>query len=101
MQQFSPFPSFRQHNYVDVIEEEQVIHEVFVPQAYQATSPIHISGQIPVSSTEPLPKISGVSPVQTGALSLTEALQATMSAPIAGRMIVIPGSRKRNQAKQV
>ena len=97
MQQFSPFPSFQWYDNVDMIEEEQVIDDVFVPQSFQTTSPILISGQIPVITTEQLTAISGISPIDTGALSLTEALQATMSAPTTGRMIVIPGSRKKTQ----
>ena len=85
MQQFSPFPSFQQYENVDMMEEEQVIDDVFVPQSFQTTSPILISGQIPVITTEQLTAISGVSPKNTGALSLTEALQATMNAPTTGR----------------
>jgi len=95
MQQFSPFPSFRQYENVEMLEEEQVKDDVFVPQSFQTTSPILISGQIPIITTEQLTAISGVSPKNTGVLSLTEALQATMSAPTTGRMVVIPGSRKR------
>ena len=94
MKQFSPFPSFRQYDNVEVVEEEQVIDNVFVPQSFQATSPILISGQIPVITTEQLTAITGTAPVHTGALSLTEALQATMNAPTTGRLVVIPGSRK-------
>jgi hypothetical protein len=101
MQQFSPFPSFQQHNYVDVFEEEQVIHEVFVPQSYQTTSPIRITEQLSTPETDQLPTISELSPVQTGALSLTKALQTTMSAPPAGRTIIIPGSRRRTQTQQL
>jgi len=100
MQQFSPFPPFQQYDNVDMIEEEQVIDDVFVPQSFQTTSPILISGQIPVITTEQLTAISGVSPKNTGALSLTEALQATMSAPSTGRMVVIPGSRKRKYTQR-
>ena len=83
-----------------MMEEEQVIDEVFVPQSFQTTSPILISGQIPVITTEQLTAISGISPIDTGALSLTEALQATMSAPTTERMIVIPGSRKRKKTQR-
>jgi hypothetical protein len=100
MQQFSPFPSLQQYGNVDMMEEEQVIDDVFVPQSFQTTSPILISGQIPVITTEPLTAISGVSPINTGALSLTEALRETMSAPSTGRRIVIPGSRKRKNTQQ-
>ncbi len=100
MQQFSPFPSFQQYDNVDLMEEEQVIDDVFVPQFFQTTSPIIISGQIPVITTEQLTAISGISPIDTGALSLTEALQATMSAPTTGRMVVIPGSRKQKKTQQ-
>jgi len=100
MQQFSPFPSFQQYDNVDVMEEEQVIDDVFVPQSFQTTSPILISGQIPVITTEQLTAISGISRIDTGALSLTEALQATMSAPTTGRMIVIPGSKKQKKTQR-
>src|SRR5947208_11803003 len=100
MQQFSPFPSFQQYDNVDVMEEEQVIDDVFVPQSFQTTSPIRISGQIPVITTEQFTAISGISRIDTGALSLTEALQATMSAPTTGRMVVIPGSRKRKKIQR-
>jgi len=100
MQQFSPFPSFRQYDNVEVLEEEQVIDNVFVPQSFQTTSPILISGQIPVITTEQLSAITGVAPVHTGALSLTEALQSTMNAPATGRMVVIPGSRKRKNVQR-
>ena len=100
MQQFSPFPSFRQYDNVEVMEEEQVIDNVFVPQSFQATSPILISGQIPVITTEQLTSITGTAPLHTGALSLTEALQATMNAPTTGRLVVIPGSRKRKNIQR-
>src|SRR6266487_3293969 len=100
MQQFSPFPSFQLYDNVDVIEEEQVIDDIFVPQSFQTTSPILISGQIPVITTEQFTAISGISRIDTGALSLTEALQATMSAPTTGRMVVIPGSRKRKKTRR-
>src|SRR5207253_11018366 len=93
MQQLSPFPSFQQYDNVDVMAEEQVIDDVFVPQSFQTTSPILISGQIRVITTEQVTAISGFSPTDTGALSLTDALQATMSAPTTGRMVVIRGSR--------
>ena len=62
MQQFSPFPSFRQYDNVEMLEEEQVINNVFVPQSFQVTSPILISGQIPVITTEQLTAITGVAP---------------------------------------
>jgi len=100
MQQFSPFPSLQQYENVGMMEEEQFIDDVFVPQSFQTTSPILISGQIPRTTTEPLPNISGVAPINTGALSLTEALRATMSAPTSGRMIVIPGSRKQKNTQR-
>src|SRR2546421_11861178 len=100
MQQFSPFPSFQQYDNVNVMEEEQVIDDVFVPQSFQTTSSNLISGQIPVITTEQLTAISGISRIDTGALSLTEALQATMSAPTTGRMIVIPGSKKQKKIQR-
>ena len=95
MQHFSPFPSYQQHHTVDMMEEEHIINDVFVPQSFQTTSPYIISGQIPRTTTRPLPKISGVTPINTAGLSLTKALQATMSSPMSGRTIVIPGSRKQ------
>jgi len=101
MQQFSPFPSFRQHDQVEMMEEEQVIDSIFIPQSLETAPPIPISGPLPVITTEELTAITGAFPIQTGALSLTEALQATMNAPTTRRMIVIPGSRKRKQARQV
>ena len=94
MQQLSPFPSLQQYENVDMMKKERLIDNIFVPQSFQTTSPIHISGQIPKTATEPIPNLSGVAPINTGPLSLTEALQATMSAPSRGGMIVIPGSRK-------
>src|SRR5260370_20176471 len=100
MQQFSPFPSFQQYENVGMMEEEEVIGDVFGPQSFQTISPILISGQIPVITTEQLTAISGVSPKNTGALSLTKALQATMNAPTTGHMVVIPGSRKRKNTQQ-
>lgn len=99
MQQFSPFPSFQQYyNDVDMIEEELVMDDMPVPPPVTAPL-ILISGQIPVITTEQLAAISGISQIETGTLSLTEALQSTMSANTTGRTVVIPGSRKRRKAK--
>lgn len=100
MQQFSPFPSYQQYyNDVDMIEEELAVDDEPVPQP--GTSPlILISGQIPVITTEQLAAISGISPIETGALSLTDALHSTMSANATGRAVIIPGSRKRKQPQQ-
>jgi hypothetical protein len=100
MQQFSPFPSFQQYDQVDLIEEEQVIDNVFVPQSSHTAPQIIISGQIPVITTEQLNAISGNSPVDTGALSLIDALRSTMSANTTGRIVVIPGSRKQKKAQR-
>ncbi len=100
MQQFSPFPSFQQYyNDVDMIEEELAVDDVPVPQPVTAPL-ILISGQIPVITTEQLAAISGISPIETGALSLTDALQSTMSANTTGRAVIIPGSRKRKKSQQ-
>ena len=99
MQQFSPFPSFQHHNVVGMIEEEQVIDDIFVPQSANTAPLFMIPGQIPVITTEQLEAISGISPVETGALSLTEALRSTMNPPTTGRMVVIPGSRKLKKAQ--
>jgi Transglycosylase SLT domain len=100
MQQFSPFPSFQQYDQVDMIEEEQVIDNVFVPQSSHTAPQIIISDQIPVITTEQLNAISGNSPVDTGALSLIDALRSTMSAHTTGRIVVIPGSRKQKKAQR-
>jgi transglycosylase-like protein with SLT domain len=100
MQQFSPFPSFQQYDQVDMIEEEQVIDNVFVPQSSHTAPQIIISGQNPVITTEQLNAISGNSPVDTGALSLIDALRSTMSANTTGRIVVIPGSRKQKKAQR-
>ncbi len=100
MQQFSPFPSFQQYyNDVDMIEEELAEDDVPAPQPVTAPL-ILISGQIPVITTEQLAAISGISPIETGALSLTDALQSTMSANTTGRTVIIPGSRKRKKSQQ-
>ena len=100
MQQFSSFPSFQPYYQdVDMIEEELVMDQMPVPQPVTAPL-ILISGQIPVITTKQLADISGISPIETGALSLTDALQSTMGANTPGRTLVIPGSRKRKQAKQ-
>jgi hypothetical protein len=55
---------------------------------------------MPVITTEQLEAIAGISPVETGTLSLTDALQSTMSAHTTGRMVVIPGSRKQKKAQR-
>jgi Transglycosylase SLT domain len=100
MQQFSPFPSYQQYyDDVDMIEEELAVDDVHVPQPVTAPL-ILISGQIPVITTEQLAAISGISPIETGALSLTDALQSTMSANTTGRTVIIPGSRRRKKAKR-
>jgi len=99
MQQFSPFPSFQHYDNVGMIEEEQVIDDLFVPQSANTAPLIIIPGQIPVITTEQLEAISGISPVETGALSLTDALRSTMNTPTTGRMVVIPGSRKPKKAQ--
>jgi hypothetical protein len=100
MQQFSPFPSFQQYDDVGMIEEEQVIDDIFVPQSANTAPLVFIPGQMQVITTEQLEAISGISPVETGALSLTDALQSTMSAHTTGRMVVIPGSRKQKKAQR-
>lgn len=100
MQQFSPFPAFQQYDEVDMIEEEQVIDDVFVPQSRRTAPLIIISGRISGITTEQLTTISGISPVDSGALSLTDALQSTMSANTTGRIVVIPGSRNQKKAQR-
>src|SRR6266849_5321988 len=99
MQQFSPFPSFQQYDDVGMIEEEQVIDDIFVPQSANTAPLVFIPGQMQVITTEQLEAISGISPVETGALSLTDALRSTMNTPTTGRMVVIPGSRKPKKAQ--
>jgi Transglycosylase SLT domain len=100
MQQFSPFPSFQQYDQVEMIEEEQVIDNVFVPQSSHTAPQIIIPGQTAVITTEQLNAISGNSPVDTGTLSLIDALRSTMSANTTGRIVVIPGSRKQKKAQR-
>jgi Transglycosylase SLT domain len=99
MQQFSPFPTLQHYENVDMMEEEQSIGNVSVPQSSQTTSPNIFSGQIPKSTSEQLLTVSGVSSINTGTLSLTQALQATMRAPRTGRVIIIPGSRKQKNTQ--
>jgi hypothetical protein len=100
MQQFSPFPSYQPfYDDVDLIEEELIADDVSDPQPVTAPL-ILISGQIPVITTEQLADISGISPIETGALSLTDALQSTMRANTTARSVVIPGARKRNKTKR-
>lgn len=97
MQQFYPFQSFQQFDDVDMIEGEQVIEDGFFP-GVDATSPhIVISGQIPVITAEQMTLISGITSQETDALSLADALRSTMSANTPGRVVVIPGSRKRKK----
>jgi hypothetical protein len=100
MQQFSPFPSCQRYDDVDMMEKEQVINDVFVPQSCHTAPLIIISDQIPIITTKQLTAISGISPVETGALSLTDALQSTMSAHTPGRVVIIPGSRKQKKTQR-
>ncbi len=100
MQQFSPFPSYQQYYHdVDMVEEELVMDDISVPQTVTAPH-ILMSGQIPVITTGPLAANSGISSIETGTLSLTGALQSTMSANPTGRTLVIPGARKRKKANR-
>lgn len=98
MQQYRPFPSFQQPGNVGMIVEEQVVGNVPVPQPISTSPRIAIPSQIPVITTEQLTATSGIPPTETGALSLTEALKSTMNPGAAGRMVVIPGSKKRKKA---
>jgi Transglycosylase SLT domain len=100
MQQFSPLPSDHYHyDAVDLMGEELMGNDDSFAQS--ATAPfMMVADRIPIISTDKLAAISDISPIETGALSLTEALQSTMSAHTTGRMVVIPGSRKRNKVKQ-
>src|SRR5215472_9630058 len=98
MQQFYPFQSFQQFDDVDMIEGEQVVEDGSVHQADSTSPRIVISGQIPVITPEQMALISGITPWETGPLSLADALRSTMSANTTGRMVVIPGSKKRKKA---
>jgi hypothetical protein len=100
MQQFNPFQSFQQFDDVDMIEGEQVVEDWSVPQADSTSPPIVISGQIPVITAEQMALISGITSQETDSLSLADALRSTMSANTTGRIVVIPGSRKRKKATQ-
>jgi Transglycosylase SLT domain len=98
MQQFRPVPSFQQFKDVGMIEEERVVEKVSVPQPDWAFPHIVNSDQIAATTTERLATIPGNTPEQTGALSLTDALRSTMSTNANGRIVVIPGSKKREKA---
>jgi hypothetical protein len=98
MQQFRLFSSNQQYDSDVDLMEELMVDDVTVPQS--VTAPLMMmSGQVPVITTEKHAAISGISPIETGALSLIEVLQSTMSTHTSERIIVIPGSRKRNNAK--
>jgi len=100
MQQYRPFPSFQHPDNVGMIAEEQMVGNVPVPQPFSTSPRIAIPGQVPVITTGQLTAISGISPTERGALSLTEALKATMNSGADGRVVVIPGSKKRKKAAQ-
>jgi len=100
MQEYRPFLSFQQFDDVGVIEEEQVVNHVSVPQPVVTSPLIFIAGQIPVATTEQLAPISGISPKKTDALSLTDALKSTLSPDASGRMVVIPGNKDK-KARQL
>src|SRR5262249_7365227 len=99
MQEYRPFLSFQQLDDVGVIEEEQVVNHMSVPQPVVISPLIFNAGQIPAVNTEQLSPISGRSPTKSGALSLTDALKATMNPDSSGRMVVIPGN-KHKKARQ-
>src|SRR5260370_15909134 len=100
MQQFYPFQSFQQFDDVDMIEVEQVIDDWSVPQADSTSQNIVIAGQIRVITAEQMTLISGITSRETDSLSLADALRSTMNANAPGRIVVIPGSRKRKKATQ-
>ena len=100
MQEYRPFLSFQQFDDVGMIEEEQVVNHMSVPQPVVTSPLIFIPGQIPVVTTEQLAAISGVSATKSGALSLTDALTSTMSPDTGRRKVVIPGSRNHRKARQ-
>lgn len=78
--------------------EEQMVGNVPVPEPFSTSSRIAFPGQAPVITTRQLTATSGIPPTETGSLSLTEALKATMNSSANGRMVVIPGSGKRKKA---
>ncbi len=100
MQEFSPFSSFQQLNDVDVIERERLVEARTAPQPVTTAPLIFTPGQIPVISFQQLKTISDISSIETGALSLTDALRSTMSTNTTVRRVVIPGSKKRKKARQ-
>lgn len=98
MQQFSPFPIFR-HRDIDMLEKELMVEDVSVPQP--VTAPLMmITGQLAGIARDQPTDISDISPRVTGALSLSDALKATMSAHTTGRTVVIPGSKKHKKVNQ-
>lgn len=100
MQQYHPFPSFQHPDNVGMIAEEQMVGNMPVPQPFSTSSPMAIPGQVPVITTRQLTATSGITPIETGAPSLTEALKATMNSGANGRMVVIPGSKRHKKAAQ-
>jgi len=98
MQQYHPFPSFQHPDNVGMIAEEQMVGNMPVPQPFSTSPPMAIPGQVPVITTRQLTATSSITPIETGALSLTEALKATMNSGANGRMVVIPGSKRHKKA---
>jgi hypothetical protein len=81
-----------------MIVEERMVGNVPVPQSFSTSPRMPIPGQVPVITTRQLTATSGIPPTETGSLSLTEALKATMNSSANGRIVVIPGSGKRKKA---
>lgn len=106
MQQFRPIPPYQQIEKVDMTNVGAPIWDV---QSEETTGPqptinspfMMVSGPIPLITAEQLEAISGITPRQTDTLSLTDALKSTMSPNTTGRMVVIPGAKKRKKAQQV
>lgn len=96
MQQFRPIPLFQQFDVVDTTEG-QLTEDNFISDAIPqpiTTSPLIL---FPAVTTEQLSAISVAPPNTSGNLSLTAALQSTMTPDSPNRLVVIPGSRKREQ----
>src|SRR5260370_9875562 len=98
MKKYNPFPSFQHLDNVGMKEEEKLLGNMLVPHPFSTQPPMAIPGQVPVITTGELTATSSITPIETGALSLTEALKATMNSGANGRMVVIPGSKRYKKA---
>src|SRR6266516_1115023 len=100
MQEFSPFWTFRRRIVVNVIVRDLLVEARTAPQPVTTAPLIFKPCEIPVISFQQLKTISDISSIETGALSLTDALRSTMSTNTTVRRVVIPGSKKRKKARQ-